>query len=356
MEKLEIQEYNLNIKLDGVVNIIGLPASGKTYLLKKLINKIPSTDIFIDGQNIKNLPLDYLQKNIAVVFNDNKFNTEYAEEELIYYQDKLGISRDLSTEKIKNLAKYFNIEELLVSKINLLKENEKILIKILSLLIINPSILGIDNLLTYLTIENKMKLLKYAKENNITILSVTNNKEELRKTARGFYQFDNGGNLPTIVSNCQPEYLRKPIGDTSKRAKMIYTFETISPRELLISKNKGNEPTRRDLRLVEDLLLDYNLKPGVVNVLIDYILNINDKKLTRGLVETMAGEWQRKGIETVEDAMSLCEKEHKKRNKKVIEEKKVNVKTPDWFDKEIEKNKINDGEDNQLEELLKEYK
>lgn len=179
MEKLEIQEYNLNIKLDGVVNIIGLPASGKTYLLKKIINKIPSIDIFIDGQNIKNLPLDYLQKNIAVVFNDNKFNTEYAEEELIYYQDKLGISRDLSTEKIKNIAKYFNIEELLVSKINLLKENEKILIKILSLLIINPSILGIDNLLTYLTIENKMKLLKYAKENNITILSVTNNKEEL---------------------------------------------------------------------------------------------------------------------------------------------------------------------------------
>lgn len=56
----------------------------------------------------------------------------------------------------------------------------------------------------------------------------TINKETLRKTARNFYQFDNG-NLPTIVSNCQPEYLRKPIGDTSKRAKMIYTFETISP-------------------------------------------------------------------------------------------------------------------------------
>ena len=171
----------------------------------------------------------------------------------------------------------------------------------------------------------------------------TINKETLRKTARNFYQFDNGGNLPTIVSNCQPEYLRKPIGDTSKRAKMIYTFETISPRELLISKNKGNEPTKRDLRLVEDLLLDYNLKPGVVNVLIDYILNINDKKLTRGLVETMAGEWQRKGIETVEDAMSLCEKEHKKRTKKTIEEKRIITKTPDWFDKEIEKEKINDG-------------
>lgn len=184
----------------------------------------------------------------------------------------------------------------------------------------------------------------------------TINKEMLRKGARNIYQFDNGGNLPTIVSRCQPEYLRKPVGDTSKRAKMIYTFETISPRELLISKNKGNEPTRRDLKLVEDLCIDYKLKPGVVNVLIDYILNVNDKKLTRGLVEMMAGEWQRKGIETVEDAMSLCEKEHKKRSKKKLEEKRVNAKIPDWFDKEIEKNIISDGEDNQLEELLKEYK
>lgn len=184
----------------------------------------------------------------------------------------------------------------------------------------------------------------------------TINKEELRKSSRNYYQFDNGGILPTIIDNSQPEYLRKPIGDTSKRAKMIYTFETISPRELLIKKNNGNDPTRRDLKLIEDLLIDYKLKPGVVNVLIDYILNINEKKLTRGLVETLAGEWQRLGIETVEEAMVVAEKEHKKRNKKVIKTEVKSVKTPDWFDKDISKEKISDGEENQLEELLKEYK
>ena len=184
----------------------------------------------------------------------------------------------------------------------------------------------------------------------------TINRELLRKSSRNYYQFDNGGILPTIIDNSQPEYLRKPVGDTSNRAKMIYTFETISPRELLIKKNNGSEPTRRDLKLLEDLLVDYKLKPGVVNVLIDYILNVNNKKLTRNYVETLAGEWQRLGIETVEEAMSTAEKEHKKRNKKVIKNENINVKTPDWFDKEIEKEKINDGEDNQLEELLKEYK
>lgn len=184
----------------------------------------------------------------------------------------------------------------------------------------------------------------------------TINKEELRKSSRNYYQFDNGGILPTIIDNSQPEYLRKPIGDTSNRAKMIYTFETISPRELLISKNKGNEPTRRDLKLVEDLLIDYKLKPGVVNVLIDYVLNVNEKKLTRGLVEMLAGEWQRLGIETVEEAMNTAEKEHKKRNKRIVKIENKSQNIPDWFDKKISKKEINDGEDNQLEELLKEYK
>ena len=184
----------------------------------------------------------------------------------------------------------------------------------------------------------------------------TINKEELRKSARNYYQFDNGGVLPTIIDNSQPEYLRKPIGDTSKRAKMIYTFETISPREFLINLNKGSDPTRRDLKLVEDLLIDYKLKPGVVNVLIDYMLSVNEKKLTRGLAETLAGEWQRQGIETVEEAMNLAEKEFKKRKRVTTNKEVKNMKTPLWFDKEISKNKVSDGEENQLEELLKEYK
>ena len=61
-------------------------------------------------------------------------------------------------------------------------------------------------------------------------------------------------------------------------------------------------------------------------------LNVNDKKLTRGLVETIAGQWQRLGIETVEEAMTAAEKEHKKSNKKVIKAEVKSAKTPLWFD------------------------
>ena len=35
-------------------------------------------------------------------------------------------------------------------------------------------------------------------------------KTELRKSARNYYQFNNRGNLPTLIYNKQPEFLKKP--------------------------------------------------------------------------------------------------------------------------------------------------
>lgn len=184
----------------------------------------------------------------------------------------------------------------------------------------------------------------------------TLNKEELRKTCQNYYEFDNGV-LPTVIEHSQPEYLRKPIGDNSKRAKMIYTFETISPADLLRSKS-GGEIIKRDLKLVEDLIVEYGLKPGVVNVLLDYTLKTNNNKLTRNFIETIAGQWKRLNIETVEDAMALAEKEHKKYNKNVTRtvSTKKEEKIPEWFDKEIKKEEASSIEKEEIDNLLKEFR
>lgn len=186
----------------------------------------------------------------------------------------------------------------------------------------------------------------------------TINKEELRKTCRNYYQFDNHGLLPSVIYNAQPEYLKEPVGDNSKRAKMIYTFETISPYDLLKSKNNGTEPTSRDLRLAEDLIINHGLKPGVVNVLIDYILKTNNNKLTRSLAETIAGQWKRLNIEAVDDAMKVAEKEHKKYKKNINNPKQKpfkEEKIPDWFNKNIAKQEASQEEQEEMQALLKEY-
>ena len=186
----------------------------------------------------------------------------------------------------------------------------------------------------------------------------TINREELRKTCRNHYQFDHKGLLPTIKDQTQPENLRKPLGDNSKIAKAIYIFERITPYELLKSKSKGAEPTKRDMKLVEDLMIDYKLNAGVINVLIDYVLKTYDNKLERKLVETIAGQWSRKKIETVEEAMEIAKQNHKPKKQKITQSNiKVNEKeVPVWFDQNIEINSATDEEIKAMEEMLKEYR
>jgi len=183
------------------------------------------------------------------------------------------------------------------------------------------------------------------------------NRDELRKTARNHYQFDHSGLLPTVIEHAQPEYLRKPIGDNSKLSKMIYTFETVSPYDFLRSKHNGAEPVKKDVRLLEDLIVDYKLKPGVVNVLIDYVLKTNDNKINRSLVETIAGQWSRKKIETVEDAMEIAKKTYNSgiKNKTVKNTNKEGI-VPSWFDKNISANEASSDEEMEISLMLKEYK
>ena len=178
-------------------------------------------------------------------------------------------------------------------------------------------------------------------------------KESLRSNSRNYYRFEHSGKLPSIVYRNQPEYLRKPVGDTSIRAKIIYQFETTSPYDFLSSKYGGTKPTKTDLALLEYLLIDLNLNPGVVNVLIDYVLKINNNKLTRAFVDTIAGQWKRNKIETVEDAMNLASKEQKGRKTK-SSTKKIEEK-PTWFDEEIKATNDNEKQ-KELEELLKEFR
>ena len=184
----------------------------------------------------------------------------------------------------------------------------------------------------------------------------TIDREELRKQTRKYYQFNNNGRLPTLVYRTQPEYLKSPQGDTSPRAKIIYMFENTSPRDFLTLKNKGTTPTARELKLLEMLLTDLELKPAVVNVLIDYVLKKNNNKLNQAFIETIASQWKRCNVETAEEAMELAKKENAKYNKKLPTKEHVDNKKPVWFNEDISKEEITKEEQEELEDLLKDFR
>lgn len=199
----------------------------------------------------------------------------------------------------------------------------------------------------------KAPILNSIKENGLI------DKILLRKNVRNYYKYENQNKLPSLVYKSQPEYLKNPVGADDKRAKMIYVFENTTPYNFLKGRSNGAKPSSRDLALLETFLSDFKLNPGVVNVLIDYVLKINNKKLTRGFLEAIASQWKRLNVETVEEAMKEAEKEYKK-SKKVIDVNNISKVPkkevlPEWFNQSIKKGEISEEDEKSLKDMLKEF-
>ncbi len=177
-------------------------------------------------------------------------------------------------------------------------------------------------------------------------------EELLRKNARKYYQYNNDGKLPSLVYKSQPDSLKESITPKDALTEKIYQFENTTPYDYLRIKNKGTNPTASELKLLESLLVDMKLTPAVVNVLIDYALRKNNNKLTKGYVETIASQWSREGVKTATEAMELARKENGKKASKTT---KKGVE-PSWLNKTIEKAEITKEEQEELDELLKEFR
>lgn len=185
-------------------------------------------------------------------------------------------------------------------------------------------------------------------------------KESLRLNARKYYQYNNAGALPTLIHRTQPEHLRSPEGDMSNRGKMLYIFEHTTPFEFLKNKYHGTDPTPHDIKILDYLALDLELQPSVINVLVDYVLRINDNKLSKAYIEAIAGQWIRLKIKTADEAMRAAEKEHKKNKTKVFATKektqKAETATPIWFNASQDVKEISDEDKKEIEAMLKEFR
>ena len=179
-------------------------------------------------------------------------------------------------------------------------------------------------------------------------------KNNLRVAARKMYQYHNA-TLPTMIYRSQPEYLKTPAGDNSMRGKIIHIFESLNPVDFLRNKYHGVKPTNRDIKIIEMLMIDLELPPAVVNVLLDYVLRKNNNRLSTGYIEAIAGQWKRAGLKTAVDAMEFAEKENKKLTKKMdISNSKTNE--PVWFNTNQEKEDMTEEEQQELDNLFKEFK
>ncbi len=171
------------------------------------------------------------------------------------------------------------------------------------------------------------------------------NLDELRKAAKSWYELKRGKHLPKLVERenqqNQPNPQQQEKKET-KEEKLIRYLSSVSPKQLLTDLAHGREPSKTDLALVESLLVEQGLEPGVVNVLLYNVMLKQDMRLTKSYVQTIAGHWARKNIKTVEEAFAFAKQEHQK----VQEKNKTNSRNqnqkksgrkevvPEWFEEE----------------------
>ncbi len=170
-------DFNMNI-FDVDTTIIGTPASGKTTLAKIFAGIFLSDEVSIYRQKLNEKNLYKIRKNVNVILNDFLFIAETVEDELAFGMENLCYSKDIITEKIKKISKTFDIKNIIHRDPNTIDNEQKALIKIISVILMNPSTIIIDGLLTYLTKTDKIKLLKLLEEEKIQLINITSDIEE----------------------------------------------------------------------------------------------------------------------------------------------------------------------------------
>ena len=346
-EKLEaiglMKTYCKEDNINSYLYVLYSPITANEFLNHPILNVVLYNNV---GK------LEY--ENIVSKFRTNRLNIKDYIDITCSFDDVFATvngysfeNKDIINDKTRKLEIDSNIDiNLIISAIPRRMTSDKCFNKESVNLIINLAYLyKIDNL-------NMQGLVR----NSINEKGMIDGKE-LRNLCRNFYQFENNGKLPTLIYSKQPDHLKEPIGNNSSISKMIYTFENVSPYDFLKKSYNDAEPTMRDKKIIENLIIEQKLNPGVVNVLIDYVLKTNNKKLNKDFIEAIAGQWKRLNIETVNEAMEICRKEHKKVQKNIVKNTKVEkkdnlVKVPDWFNKESD---INIENLNEFDEVLKEF-
>lgn len=136
----------------------------------------------------------------------------------------------------------------------------------------------------------------------------------LREEARNNYQLHHGSKLPKLVYKTQPLQELSLMGKEpqSEDDRLIKKLDRISPYDLLKGLSEGVEPTAADLQIIENIMINQKLNPGVVNVLIYYVMLKTDMKLTKNYIDRIAGHWARLKVKTVKEAMDLAKNEERK--------------------------------------------
>lgn len=157
-----------------------------------------------------------------------------------------------------------------------------------------------------------------------------------------------------LLNECNYSYIRKGrknkknnVASDSVLARKINLFENTTPKDVLRLLQNGTKVAMSDLKIIEVLSNDYRLSNGVINVVLDFVLNMNQNILSRSFAEKMAASFNRENIQTTVDAMNYCNSYLDKISNKASKKQTKEIEKHDKIEKTTS-SKLSDEEWNSL--------
>jgi energy-coupling factor transport system ATP-binding protein len=187
-----LKGISLEIKQGEYVALLGSNGSGKSTLAKLLcgLGDIEEGSIHIHGIELSNDNIDQIRQDITMVFQnpDNQFIGSTVEDDIAFGMENHCIPRDEMVKRIEEYSKAVNMYEFLGSEPQKLSGGQKQRVAIAGVLAFTPKIVIFDESTAMLDPIGKKEvgelIKKIAKENNMTIITVTHDMEEAKDASR----------------------------------------------------------------------------------------------------------------------------------------------------------------------------
>lgn len=182
--KIALKGINIKINEGETIGLIGGNGAGKSTLIKLMVGilKASEGEIIVDGIQICKESLKEVRKKVGVVFqnSDNQLFMNKVYDDIAFGLRNSKMSEDDIKDKIIDVAKKLDIEELLHKSPNNLSGGEKRKVSIGTVLVMDPSYVFFDEPTSFLDPRGKRLFIETIKKLNTTKIIATHDLDMVR--------------------------------------------------------------------------------------------------------------------------------------------------------------------------------
>lgn len=149
------ENIDFNIKEKEFVSVIG---NNNDLIIHTLLNFHQKVNLFIGDKEFNRENLNIIRRRMSIILYKhlNIFVGETVRDEIIFGLESLAFKKDDITALIESKVRLFKLNHLLDRDPNSLGSSDKVKMKILSSLIVNPQVIVLDNIMSELDYEDKL--------------------------------------------------------------------------------------------------------------------------------------------------------------------------------------------------------